>query len=97
MADLANRRCNEGQTAGRSRLMIAAFLTLATFPLGDSRAASAVDIYADVLAKLRGHLPGGTAPSAASAERAIDRWLVPYLLFRVGLLAGWEHLDDEAL
>lgn len=64
--------------------------------LGRSRPVTMKEIYKDVLGEVSRHFPAGTFRSVAEVERPIDRWLYPYLLFHVGLMAGWEHNDDEA-
>ena len=70
--------------------------------LGRERYSSRKAIYRDVLDQLR-RIARRTEDdrerkiqTVADAERALDWWLIPCLLFRVGLLKSWEHLDDDA-
>lgn len=75
--------------------------TLVQHPLSDvirgvPRPYTKVDVYEDVIREVRRRFPAGVIRTIDAVEAAVERWLEPYILFRIGLLAAWEHLDDQA-
>jgi len=64
--------------------------------LGNVFQITAGDVIEDVARKLSHRFPLG-AWTYAAVGQAADEWALPYVLFRIGLLDGWEFLDAEVL
>jgi hypothetical protein len=54
-------------------------------------------VFTDALRYLRKRFPNGRIRSSRLISQVIADWARPYVLFRVGLLKGWESLDDGAI
>ena len=67
----------------------------ALIPGQEGRTEDAHRVLGHVLRQMAGRQPH-EVPSLAEAINAFDAWVTPYVLFRVGLIRGWEALDELA-
>lgn len=95
--------CDEDLNRGRrpiGREEFACVWWLARHPTGghyleSGDAAVQAEVHRSVFAEVRRYFPGLT--SSAYVPAAVREWLIPYLLFLVGLPPMWEALDDAAI
>ena len=55
------------------------------------------DIIEDVSCDVRRMFPSGRLQTPRMVKLTIDEWAEPYVLFCIGLLPGWEFLDEIAV
>ena len=58
--------------------------------------AEKMDVIEDVLREVRNEFPRGAIRAAVDVKRAAAEWLLPYVLFRIGLLPTWEFLNGPS-